>query len=119
MIIQQTHVTFNQYPAYRQSYNFHAPNSFIPERFLSTNIAADGDDMASFQPFQIGRHACIGINVAWREMRLTVARLLWAFDVRLADEKGDRWDWGTQRTFILWVSLNFFFLAKWEMLFAN
>jgi cytochrome P450 len=60
--------------------------------------------MALFQPFQIGRHNCIGMRVAQMEMRLTLSRLLWAFDVKLADAS-DRWDWGDQCTYALWVSI--------------
>ncbi len=59
--------------------------------------------MASFQPFQLGRHSCIGMKVAYNEMRVTLARLLWSFDVELANKK-DRWDWGEQNTYIFWVS---------------
>jgi cytochrome P450 len=43
------------------------------------------------------------MKFAWAEMRVVLARLLWAFDITLKDEK-DRWDWGTQDTFIFWVS---------------
>lgn len=60
--------------------------------------------MGIFQPFQIGRHACIGMKVAYVEMRLVISRLLWSFDVKLKD-KSDRWDWGEQSTYIFWVSL--------------
>ncbi|KAH7346072.1 cytochrome P450 [Pyrenochaeta sp. MPI-SDFR-AT-0127] len=94
-----TYVTYNQFPANRQSYNFRYPNSFIPERFL--NPDPKHDNMSSFQPFQMGRHICIGLKVAYAEMRLTLARLLWSFDIALADEK-DRWDWGEQKTYIFW-----------------
>jgi hypothetical protein len=43
------------------------------------------------------------MKVAHMEMRLTLSRLLWAFDVELADPT-DRWDWGDQCTYALWVS---------------
>ncbi|KAH9875641.1 hypothetical protein IAQ61_003105 [Plenodomus lingam] len=95
-----TYVTFNQFPAYRQAYNFSYPNSFIPERFLEKHRKAQ-DNMAAFQPFQIGRHMCIGLKVAYAEMRVVLARLVWSFDLRLADE-ADRWDWGEQKTYIFW-----------------
>jgi hypothetical protein len=58
--------------------------------------------MSSFRPFSVGRHSCIGMKLAYAEMRLIIARLLWAFDIRLKDE-ADRWDWGEQDTFVLWV----------------
>lgn len=94
-----TYVAFNQFPANRQSRNFRHPNSFIPERFLLQD--PETDDMSTYQPFGTGRHSCIGKVLAYAEMRLVLARLLFAFDVRLEDE-GDRWDWGEQDTFIFW-----------------
>lgn len=60
--------------------------------------------MSTFQPFGIGRHSCIGMKLAYAEMRLILARLVFAFDISLADAK-DRWDWGEQNTYILWVSI--------------
>ncbi|KAF2704712.1 benzoate 4-monooxygenase cytochrome P450 [Pleomassaria siparia CBS 279.74] len=95
-----TYVAFNQFSAFRQSSNFRSPNSFLPERFLHPE---DGDDVSAFQPFGIGRHSCIGVKVAWAVMRVSLARLVWEFHVRLADE-GDNWDWGSQDTYIFWVS---------------
>lgn len=101
--IRQTYVSFNQYSANRQSYNFSNPNSFIPERFLDEG-KDERDDMSVFQPFQVGRHICLGLKVAYSEMRVVMARLLWSFDLQLADEE-DRWDWGEQKTYILWVGV--------------
>ncbi|KAF2119388.1 cytochrome P450 [Lophiotrema nucula] len=94
-----TYVAVNQFAANRQLYNFHNPNSFIPERFLDSKHHTD--DMSTFQPFGFGRHSCIGMKLAYAEMRLILARLLYAFDLSLADDK-DRWDWGQQKTYILW-----------------
>lgn len=45
---------------------------------------------------------CIGMKMAYSEMRVILSRLLWSFDLALADEK-DRWDWGEQKTYIFWV----------------
>ncbi|KAJ4326188.1 hypothetical protein N0V94_000134 [Neodidymelliopsis sp. IMI 364377] len=99
-----TYVAYNQHAANRQSYNFHAPNSFIPERFLSPAKGPSlyaKDNMAGFKPFGVGRHQCIGMKLAWAEMRVVVARVLWQLDIRLAEE-GDVWDWGEQATYIFW-----------------
>lgn len=96
-----TVVTYNQYSANRQAYNFRHPNSFIPERFLNPDLKTD--NLAGFQPFQTGRHVCLGMKHAYAEMRVTLAKLLWNFDLRLKNE-ADRWDWGEQKTYILWVS---------------
>jgi cytochrome P450 len=94
-----TYVAFNQFSGNRQSRNFRHPNSFIPERFL--NHDSKTDDLSAFQPFGLGRHSCIGIKLAYAEMRLVLARLLYVFDISLADEK-DIWDWGEQETYIFW-----------------
>ncbi|KAF1964787.1 benzoate 4-monooxygenase cytochrome P450 [Bimuria novae-zelandiae CBS 107.79] len=92
------YVAYNQFSSNRQNHNFHLPNTFLPERFLDSDST---DNLASSQPFLTGRHTCIGKKLAWAELRLTLARLLYAFDVSLADD-GDRWDWGQQNTYILW-----------------
>lgn len=75
----------------------------MPERFLPA-ASSEGftkDNKAAFQPFGLGRHACIGQSLAYAEMRLILARLFFAFDIELADAT-DIWDWGSQRTFIFW-----------------
>lgn len=107
-LTNQTYVAYNQYSANRQEYNFHLPNTFLPERFFSSETGLkpspynnNKDDMASFQPFSIGRHQCIGMKIAYAEMRIIVARVLWEFDIKLADQQ-DRFDWGEQETYILW-----------------
>lgn len=96
----QTYVAYNQFASNRQTYNFHLPNTFLPERFLASHKNAK-DDMASFNPFSVGRHQCIGMKLAYAEMRIIVARIVFAFDLSLAD-KTDRFDWGEQETYIFW-----------------
>lgn len=103
-----TYVAYNQFPANRQSYNYSSPNSFIPERFIEPRKS---DDMSGFQPFGIGRHSCLGMKLAYAEMRVVLARLVWGFDLKLADN-GDKWDWGRQNTHIFWVSHKFMHVAE-------
>ncbi|KAF1358443.1 cytochrome P450 [Lizonia empirigonia] len=97
-----TYVAYNQYSANRQEYNFHLPNTYLPERFLSStpphefSECKNKDDMASFQPFSVGRHQCIGLKLAYAEMRIIVARVLWSFDIQLADPE-DRFEWGSRQ----------------------
>lgn len=64
-------------------------------------LVTNADDLSAFQSFQLGRHSCIGQSLAYAEMRLVLARLIYAFDVRLADAT-DIWDRGKQKTFIFW-----------------
>lgn len=70
----------------------------MPGRFLSPSTS---DDQSAFQPFHLGWHSCIGQAVAYAEMRLVVARLVYAFDIQLADPT-DGWDWKKQKTFVFW-----------------
>ncbi|OAL02314.1 cytochrome P450 [Phaeosphaeriaceae sp. SRC1lsM3a] len=104
-----TYVAYNQFAANRQSYNYSSPNSFIPERFIEPR---EGDDMRGFQPFGIGRHSCLGMKLAYAEMRLILARLVWCFDMSLGDAK-DRWDWGVQKTYMLWDKKPLNVILKW------
>ena len=39
------------------------------------------DKLATSKPFSIGPNACLGKRLAWTEMRLLLARLVWEFDV--------------------------------------
>ena len=57
------------------------------------------DSRAVLQPFSVGPRNCIGRNLAYNEMRLILARVLWNFDLELCDEsKG----WSDQKAYILW-----------------
>lgn len=49
----------------------------------------------------MGRHQCIGLKLANAEMRIAIARIVYAFDLRLEDER-DRFDWGEQATYMTW-----------------
>ena len=59
-----------------------------------------GDNMAAFEPFHVGRHKCIGQKLAWAEMRLVLARLLYSFDMVAAD--ASLRDFGEQNSCIFW-----------------
>ncbi|KAJ9617148.1 hypothetical protein H2200_000869 [Cladophialophora chaetospira] len=96
-----TYVTVNQYPSFRSTTNFGNPNAFVPERFLPKETPTPGDDLAAFNPFLAGRHVCIGQRFAWSEMRLILARLLYAFDLSWGAAPRVK-DWGEQQTFIFW-----------------
>lgn len=47
----------------------------------------------------MGRHKCIGQKLAMTIMRLTLARIVYAFDLKPAD---DLRDFGEQNTYIFW-----------------
>ncbi|KAK6226055.1 benzoate 4-monooxygenase cytochrome P450 [Colletotrichum tabaci] len=68
--------------------NFAKPESFVPERWLP-NFAQDpsspffGDKRDAIQPFSYGPRNCVGKHLAYNEMRVIMARLLWEFDLKL------------------------------------
>lgn len=51
------------------------------------------------QPFSFGPRNCIGKNLAYNEMRLILARILWNFDLELCQES---WEWNEQKSYALW-----------------
>ncbi|KAG9193964.1 hypothetical protein G6011_03999 [Alternaria panax] len=104
LIPPETNVGVHQLAAYHSPLNFHDPLSFYPERWLpevyndpSSPFHDDRRDV--HKPFSYGRRDCIGRNLAFLEMRLIVALLLWNFDLELAEGMGG---WEKQRIFGLW-----------------
>ena len=102
--ILQTNVSIHQASASRSSRNFHLPHSYVPERFLpsATDDSTSpfyNDNRAVMQPFSVGPRNCIGRNLAYNEMRLILARVLWNFDLELCDESRG---WSEQKSYVLW-----------------
>ncbi|KAI0903432.1 cytochrome P450 [Ustulina deusta] len=76
--------------------NFQDPMSFKPERWIERD---EGEDLDASQPFSVGIRACIGRNLAWMDMRTTLVKLLWVYDLELAQSV----DWhGQSRMHTLW-----------------
>ncbi|KAK1842688.1 benzoate 4-monooxygenase cytochrome p450 [Colletotrichum chrysophilum] len=75
--------------------NFAQPESFIPERWLP-EVAQDpaspfhADKRDAIQPFSYGPRNCVGKHLAYNEMRVIMARLLWEFDMTL-DKSSLKW----------------------------
>ena len=61
----------------------------MPERWIDPAYANDVRKAA--QPFSAGPRNCLGKNLAYMEMRLVVARLLWNFDIVSVDG-APQWD---------------------------
>ena len=58
------------------------PNEFHPERWLD-DARFEKDQKQATQPFAVGARNCIGMNLAFVELRLIMARILWKFDMKL------------------------------------
>ncbi|KAJ4861384.1 cytochrome p450 domain-containing protein [Trichoderma breve] len=77
-----------QWPMYHNAKNFTLPDSYIPERWLGdARFSSDPQDV--FQAFSFGPRNCIGKNLAYAEMRLILARILWNFDISLHPDSKD------------------------------
>ena len=97
-----TVIQFNHVAAYRMESNFARPNEFLPQRWIG-DAEFESDNTPAFQPFSVGPRNCIGRNLAYAEMRLITARLLWRFDLAIAEGSSNWRRWiEDQKTFILW-----------------
>ncbi len=96
---RQTVVAVHQWAMYHNEEHFKDPFVYHPERWLGDSAFAD-DRKEAFQPFHVGPRNCIGKNLAYVEMRLILARVLWNFDLQIAE---DSLDWmRKQRIYNLW-----------------
>ncbi|ETS74389.1 hypothetical protein PFICI_14255 [Pestalotiopsis fici W106-1] len=92
-------VSIHQYAIYHREKYWTDPFGFHPERFLDVK-GFENDDRATFQPFHLGSRGCLGRNLAYLESRLVLARLLWNFDLRIAEHSRE---WlNQQKVFNLW-----------------
>jgi cytochrome P450 len=94
-------VVLSQWAANRSRRNFRDADEFVPERWVggSDGSRYEGDERETFQPFGMGTRNCIGKSLALMEARMILARLVWGFDIEMA-EGCERW--AEQKTFILY-----------------
>lgn len=57
---------------------------------------------SAFCPFSVGPRGCIGKALAYAELMTALARVLWTYDMKLAEgvrvgEGDERGEWGRQR----------------------
>ncbi|PNS17594.1 Isotrichodermin C-15 hydroxylase [Sphaceloma murrayae] len=95
---KDTSMSIWQLALYRDPRNFKNPNQFVPERWLG-DPEYEGDVKEAFNPFHLGPRACLGRNLAYAEMRVIFAKMLFNFDMKLADESQD---WMDQNMYVVW-----------------
>ncbi|EHA25595.1 hypothetical protein ASPNIDRAFT_42038 [Aspergillus niger ATCC 1015] len=93
-----TAVSVHHWATYRNPRNFTRPDEFLPERWGNDPQFAS-DNKAACQPFSFGPRNCLGKNLAYHEMRLILAKVLYHYDLRLAPESVG---WEKQNTWTLW-----------------
>ncbi|KAI1263792.1 cytochrome P450 [Xylariaceae sp. FL1019] len=84
------------------------PEKFAPERWLSEKdgfVDSElanldfGDNKEAFQPFSEGPRSCFGMGLAYFEMRMILARLIWRYDWKL-DSRSRDWLAGLRLEFM-------------------
>lgn len=88
-----------QYASNRLEANFHRPDEFLPQRWLG-DVEFANDTRAVMQPVAVGLRNCIGCNLAYAEMRLILAKVLFNFDLVL--DEGKTGAWLDQNVYTLW-----------------
>ncbi|KAI0160236.1 cytochrome P450 [Xylariaceae sp. FL1272] len=82
---QDTVVSVYQYAVNHDERYWTEPFKFAPERFLN-DPKYKTDRLEAMQAFGTGPRNCLGKNLAYSEMRLIMARLIWNFDISLAED---------------------------------
>lgn len=88
--------------------HFNLPDQFRPERWLLPTHPLykpgtfESDNKSAMKAFSAGPRDCIGKNLAYAEMRIVVALLLWHFDVEALPGQDD------------WISKQKVFNAIWS-----
>ncbi|UZP45190.1 hypothetical protein NXS19_013002 [Fusarium pseudograminearum] len=90
-----------QWAVHNNPDHFALADQFVPERWLENNDPRFANDAKqAVNPFSLGPRDCIGKNLAYAEMRMILARVLWNFDVSLhPDTPG--WD-KRIKSYIIW-----------------
>ncbi|EFQ34944.1 cytochrome P450 [Colletotrichum graminicola] len=95
-----TSVGIVQWALYHNEKYFSRPFEFHPERWLGDPAFAS-DSLDAFKPFHIGPRNCLGMNLAYAEMRMILARIVWTFDLRL--DEGSRGWLEDQSCYTVWT----------------
>jgi cytochrome P450 len=68
------------------------PDVFVPERW-GERLEKMGTDAGCFMPFNIGMHACPGVNLAFLSLRTSISSLVMNFKIGFGEgEDGRRFD---------------------------
>ncbi|KAF9879140.1 hypothetical protein CkaCkLH20_03373 [Colletotrichum karsti] len=87
---------------YHNERNFTKPFEFHPERWMGNDPRFANDQLEALKPFHIGPRNCLGMNLAYAEMRMILAKVIWNFDLQLAEESRDWLDCERHQVYTLW-----------------
>ena len=95
-------MTMNMYALSRDPNLFHQADQFYPERWLPAARERaspfSADKLESVLPFSQGPRNCLGISLAWAQLRMFLGHVIWAYDLSAAREP---YVWEKMRTFIV------------------
>ncbi|PBP26623.1 hypothetical protein BUE80_DR002413 [Diplocarpon rosae] len=81
-------VAVSPWASTRSKLNFHNSDEFIPDRWLD---GGKDDKLGASVPFGNGPRVCVGRNLAFMEMLIITASLLWRFEIEVCKEEfGER-----------------------------
>src|SRR5579862_8315883 len=72
------------YTTHRNPVVFADPDRFNPSRWLPGNVTQGMNEL--FMPFSKGIRACLGVNLALMELKVTTATLLSRYRVQIAQD---------------------------------
>ncbi|KAH8706086.1 cytochrome P450 [Phaeosphaeriaceae sp. PMI808] len=85
-----TNFTANMWAIHRHTRDFPDPDNFIPERFLDGAEKRPYPNSHGMNAFGFGRRQCSGQPLAEQGLLYSLARLIWAFDIKPGlDENGN------------------------------
>uniref|UniRef100_A0ACD5THR3 Uncharacterized protein n=1 Tax=Avena sativa TaxID=4498 RepID=A0ACD5THR3_AVESA len=88
-VAKGTRVFVNAWAICRDPASWHAPDEFLPERFLESDVDFRGRHF-QFIPFGAGRRICPGMQFSLATMELALANLVRMFDWELPDGMSPR-----------------------------
>ncbi|KAI1202685.1 cytochrome P450 monooxygenase-like protein [Nemania serpens] len=84
-----TVVANNNYGMTRDPRYWHKPDEFLPERWIGEGFH---DNKKASRPFSTGTRGCLGINLAYLELRIALAKLIFAYDFELESTHLKTWN---------------------------
>ncbi|PIA93572.1 Averantin hydroxylase, partial [Cercospora beticola] len=98
-------VGVHQLSAGLAGWNFAKAKEYHPERWLDVSPGSqfERQDKASVQPFSYGPRSCVGINLAYAEMRLVLAKLLFTFNLESTTD-AEGWT-SRQKNYLTWEQI--------------
>ncbi|KAK0634134.1 cytochrome P450 [Immersiella caudata] len=101
-----TAVSISMSAMHRNPTSFYEADSFRPERWLvdaTTNPQSPyfHDRRDAVKPFISGSRTCSGQQIAWAEIRMTLAKVLWSFDFPLPQDWDKRIEWKAIKSYLV------------------